>query len=132
MFFTEIVERETPFSDWGALVLSKQIRLFETFLCSLLVGSSSEADHVDDGANAISTAPIISSFGKIAQVCAVLQLEKPSDWSAMRYTTVGDCFKQNLEVDEIRKVMCQRVDFSKDTVDKVCRNLEQSKGNNGA
>eukprot|EP00814_Leptocylindrus_danicus_P006542 CAMPEP_0116006900 /NCGR_PEP_ID=MMETSP0321-20121206/1993_1 /TAXON_ID=163516 /ORGANISM="Leptocylindrus danicus var. danicus, Strain B650" /LENGTH=803 /DNA_ID=CAMNT_0003475521 /DNA_START=125 /DNA_END=2533 /DNA_ORIENTATION=- len=80
IFFAEIVEREKPFSDWGALVLSKQIRVLETFLCSLLVKDSDDADHVDDGTNVISTAPIISSFGKMTQVCAVLQLEKPSDW----------------------------------------------------
>lgn len=120
MLFSETISAQKPFTDWGALVLSKQIRLLQDSLCSLLRIDDEQVYHQNPD-SMMTTAPILSKFERISQACAILQLEKPSDWTAQCYGYHSD---DNLSVDEIRGVMYQRVDFSKSTIDKICEKLE--------
>ena len=116
MFFNEIVKGKKPFTDWGSLVLAKQIRLFQNLLCTT-IGDLHDAE---DDNEFVNTAPILEKFEQMSQVCAILQLEKPSDWASHRY---GDATGESLSPNQIRDVMYQRVDFSRVTVDKVCEKL---------
>ena len=121
MLFSEIVYGKKSFTDWGALVLSKQIRLLQNLLCSLIKidGAHGYHQNVEDF---VTTAPILSKFERISQACSILQLEKPSDWTTQRY---GDHSNDKLSTSEIREIMYQRVDFSRSIVDNVCKKLEQ-------
>ncbi|KAL7467391.1 hypothetical protein ACHAXS_007626 [Conticribra weissflogii] len=105
------------FNDWGALLLSKQVRMLQNLYCGLVL------DSTNTGTTAINTASILEQFERINQAVSILQLEKPSDWLAFAYQ-VGESNDTNLTVDEIQKVMRLRVDFSEDAIMKVCSQLK--------
>lgn len=112
-----ILNQRKAFSEWGSLLLSKQVRLLEKFFCSIIFKADHESSIVDTvGAN---TSQILDQFQKIKQTITILQLDKPSDWAAFAYT-VGESSELNLSQDEIRAVMLLRQDWSKDKIDAVC------------
>ena len=109
-------ERRTKeFNDWGALLLSKQIRLLQNTYCGLVLGSG-DADAVSN------TSSILTQFNRVNQAVSILQLEKPSDWLMFAYKADGGN-DTNLTADEIKKVMSLRVDFSEEAITKVCSQI---------
>ena len=123
---TEIIlqilfQGDKDFNDWGAMLLSKQVRMLQNVYCGLALGSSTSKT----GPTSINTATILQQFERINQAVSILQLEKPSDWLVFAYK-VGESNDTNLTVDEIRKVMSLRVDFSEDAIVKVCSQIKSS------
>jgi hypothetical protein len=88
------------FNDWGSMLLSKQVRLLQSFVIQLL-------------RNQVSTALILEQWEKLSQVVTVLQLEHPAEWSIFQSTSV-------LNKDELYQMMTLRVDFSMDAIVTVC------------
>mmetsp|Transcript_21397 Transcript_21397/g.62515 ORF Transcript_21397/g.62515 Transcript_21397/m.62515 type:complete len:447 (+) Transcript_21397:7838-9178(+) len=128
-----IVSRRKRFTDWGALLLAKQSRALQDMFCAMVLEGESggggggkedddghaAADSAGAGGAAVNTAGILGQFERLNQAVAILQLEKPSDWSAFAYR-VGEGAERNLTAEEIRRVMLLRVDFSADAVTAVC------------
>ena len=94
--------RDKRFTDWGSLLLSKQVRMLQTFLSSL----------VEE--NAIHAAALLNEWQRMTQVVTLLQLEKPSDWVAYRDDN------HVLTKEEVKLTMSLRVDFSVDAIAAVC------------
>ena len=110
------------FTEWGALLLAKQVRLLQNELCRFLISDPDVIiSHHESGS--ISTAPILNAFEKVSQIVSILQLEKPSDWSVMRYSVSGVNNNSSLTPKEIKHVMLLRVGFSPEAVAKVCESL---------
>jgi len=107
-------EGTKEFNDWGALLLSKQVRLLQNTYCGLVLGG--DADAVSN------TSTILTQFNRVNQAVSILQLEKPSDWLMFAYKIDGGD-DTNLTADEIKKVMRLRVDFSEEAITKVCSQI---------
>lgn len=113
------------FNEWGAMLLSKQVRALQNICCSLVLGSSvsSKQDEIKAiGTATINTSKILRQFERVNQAVSLLQLEKPSDWLAFAYE-VGDSDDTNLTPDEIKIVMSLRLDFSEEAIAKVCSQI---------
>ena len=93
------------FTDWGSLLLSKQVRMLQSFLQSL-VESAQDAPPVS----------FLTQFEKLNQVVTILQLERPSDWSIYQPTSV-------LTVEELKETMSLRKGFSTDAIAAVCHSV---------
>jgi len=137
----------TPtFTDWGSLLLSKQVRILESELCRLIVpsltnttqnGSNGDAHKPSSSVTVTSVTMITQQFQKLNQAVTILQLERPIDWLAMRYSDNStsshgygngngpdaDDGSHRLTKEEIRWLMGRRVDFSPDAIAKVCDQL---------
>lgn len=96
------------FTDWGSLLLSKEVRLLQAFLSRLLENTSSQPEKRQSPA-------AFQAWERLSQVVTVLQLEKPSDWILYQSTSV-------LTPEELRTAMHLRVDFSADAIDTVVGN----------
>ena len=107
-----LLSSETPkeFNDWGALLLSKQVRLLQNTFSSLVLGSG-------DNDEVCNTSAILAQFNRANQAISILQLEKPSDWLMFAYDDT------NLTADEIKKLMSLRVDFSEEAIATVCSQI---------
>eukprot|EP00980_Cylindrotheca_fusiformis_P004382 scaffold925_cov129-Cylindrotheca_fusiformis.AAC.35 len=84
-------------TDWGSLLLSKQVRLLQNYLTTLMEKAS---DH---------PIPTLPQWERLSQAVTILQLEKPSDWSYYQSTSV-------LSPEQVEQTMRLRVDFSKEAV----------------
>jgi hypothetical protein len=93
---------DKKFTDWGSLLLSKQVRLIQNYMASF----------VEE--NAFHAASLLNEWQRVTQVVTLLQLEKPSDWSAYRDDS------HVLSNEEVRQTLCLRIDFSTDAVAAVC------------
>ena len=113
------------FNEWGAMLLSKQIRMLQNIYCGLVLdsvgGPNVSAAEVGTTAS-VSTASILTQFERVSQAVSILQLEKPSDWLAFAYK-VGDSDETNLSSDEIQKIMSLRIDFSEESIARVCMQM---------
>ena len=122
-----VLKEQKEFNEWGAMLLSKQVRGLQNVYCSLVLGSgaSSKEEEGKSGSNSATartnTSTILKQFERVNQAVSLLQLEKPSDWLAFAYK-VGDG-DTNLTIEEIRSIMSLRVDFSQDAIAKVCEHL---------
>jgi hypothetical protein len=94
--------RDKRFTDWGSLLLSKQVRMLQTYLSSLVE------------VNALHAAKLLEEWQRVAQAVTLLQLEKPSDWAAYRDDS------DVLTKEEVQKTMSLRTDFSSDAIAAVC------------
>ncbi|KAL7494964.1 hypothetical protein ACHAWT_003514 [Skeletonema menzelii] len=103
------------FNDWGALLLSKQVRLLQNTFSSLVLG-------LGDTDEVCNTSTILTQFNRANQAVSILQLEKPSDWLMFAYKVDGGD-DINLTADEIKKVMSLRVDFSEEAIATVCSQI---------
>ena len=127
---------EKEFTDWGSLLLSKQVRVLQTYLEGLVftddsatasgVGgnnpsggnnsntatSSNTSNNVGGGNGTVELA-LLEDWEKLSQVVTVLQLERPADWSIYQDTSV-------LSTEDLQKTMSMRVDFSRDAIIAVC------------
>jgi hypothetical protein len=107
-------ERTKEFNDWGALLLSKQVRLLQNTYCGLVLRGDIDA--------VSNTSTILTQFNRVNQAVSILQLEKPSDWLMFAYKIDGGD-DTNLTAEEIKKVMSLRVDFLEDAINKVCSQI---------
>jgi hypothetical protein len=116
-----LLQGKTHFNEYGAMLLSKQVRLLQNLLCGLVLESADpgSTDAVKVGSSSISTFSILKQFSRVNQAVSILQLEKPSDWLAFSYK-VGESDETNLTPDEIQKIMGLRVDFSEEAIARVC------------
>ena len=124
-----LLKERKEFNEWGAMLLSKQVRALQNVYCSLILGSdvSSSTDQAkpilaSGATKQVNTSTILQQFERVNQAVSVLQLEKPSDWLAFAYK-VGDSNGTNLTSDEIGSVMSLRLDFSPEAIAKVCTEM---------
>ncbi|KAL7449815.1 hypothetical protein ACHAWC_001833, partial [Mediolabrus comicus] len=118
-----LLKSNKEFNDWGAMLLSKQVRLLQNTYCGLVLGPG-DADGTANGAlSSINTSTILSQFSRVNQAVSILQLEKPSDWLAFAYRVDGGDDANSLNADEIKQVMSLRVDFSEEAIAKVCKSV---------
>ena len=101
--------RRNRFTDWGSMLLSKQSRELQNFLCGLV------QDEGDGAAAAAATTRVLDPFVTADRAVAILQLEKPADWLTFRYEVGDDDNDLN-----VKDIMNLRVDFSSDVVAAVC------------
>jgi len=132
-----ILRERKRFTDWGALLFSKEVRCLQDMMCVVVSGESGSGrggSGGDDGGMAeddlISTVPILDTLERLNQATTILQLERPADWSTMAYAVGGSGDNdgggkgKNLTPDEIQSIMLLRVDFSKEAVASVCAGLK--------
>jgi hypothetical protein len=91
------------FTDWGSLLLSKQVRMLQSLLQSL-VETAQDSPPVS----------FLDQFEKLSQVVTILQLERPSDWSVYQPTSV-------LTTEELKQTMLLRKGFSADAIAAICQ-----------
>jgi hypothetical protein len=119
-----LLQGSAQFNEWGALLLSKQVRMLQNTYCGLVLGSSdpSSINSTKSGSSSVSTASILTQFERVNQAVSILQLEKPSDWLAFSYN-VGDSNETDLTADDIQKIMSLRVEFSEESIARVCMQI---------
>jgi hypothetical protein len=125
LFLDVIVSSSIPkrFTDWGSLLFSKEVRLVQNHLQALMerAVSVAAASHQDQ-AGAV---PVLSSdWERLSQAVTMLQLEKPSDWSAY-YQSTSIFSPQELQV-----ILSLRVDFRRDAIESVVAFAVDSTKNN--
>ena len=106
-----ILNQKKQFSEWGSLLLSKQIRMLERYFCSIVLNDDNDPSMI--GASGGDTSQILNEFQKVKQAATILQLDKPSDWTAFANETNSG---NSLSPDEIRNVMKLRHDWSIDNI----------------
>jgi hypothetical protein len=89
-----LCETKPAFSEWGALLLAKQVRVLQSSIPTRDVTAT--------------------SWGGLTEAVALLQLEQPSDWAIYRVD-----FLQRLRLDQVATILSLRVDFSKEAVANV-------------
>jgi hypothetical protein len=110
LFLDVILSSTNPkrFTDWGSLLFSKEVRLVQNCLQALMQRAISTHQ---DQAGAV---PILmSQWERLTQAVAVLQLEKPSDWSSYYQST------SVLSSQELKGILSLRVDFSSEAIERV-------------
>lgn len=117
-----LLKEQKDFNEYGAMLLSKQIRALQNVYCSLILGSDASNDTKPTISSTANTSTILKQFDRVNQAVSLLQLEKPSDWLAFGYK-VGGRDDTNLTTNEIRKIMSLRLDFSQDAIAKVCAEI---------
>mmetsp|Transcript_11219 Transcript_11219/g.26962 ORF Transcript_11219/g.26962 Transcript_11219/m.26962 type:complete len:755 (-) Transcript_11219:21-2285(-) len=93
------------FTDWGSLLLSKQVRTIQNYISGLMETTSEHA------------IPTLPQWERLSQVVTILQLEKPSDWSYYRGSST-------LTAEEVERTMRLRVDFSPDVIASVVSTMK--------
>lgn len=109
------------FTDWGALLLSKQSRMLQHYISVTLTQRNDDSSTFCDNSNgsAAKTGTSITVFQiweRLSQVITILQLEKPMDWLIYHSTS-------KLTPDEVSRTMRLRVDFSNEAIEKVVTDL---------
>lgn len=125
LFLDVIMSSSIPkrFTDWGSLLFSKEVRLVQNHLQALMerAVSVATASHQDQ-AGAV---PVLSSeWERLSQVVTILQLEKPSDWSAYYQST------SIFTPQELQAILSLRVDFRRDAIESVVASAVNSTKNN--
>jgi hypothetical protein len=99
------------FTDWGSLLLSKQVRTLQSHISTVLDQAAySEAQRIST---------VLPQWERLSQAVTVLQLEKPSDWVAFYQAT------SVLSTDELEHILKLRVDFSSDAVAAVVASVKK-------
>ena len=113
-----LLDQQKAFTEWGSILLSKQVRLLEHYMCSLVLQNnpSSNEDEISNLSTG-NTAGILKRFQKLKQAVTILQLESPSEWAMRSYEIGTSPF--DLTVEEIRKLMYLRTDFSDTAIQAV-------------
>jgi len=104
-----ILQPPKQFTDWGSMLFSKQVRLFQDSFCDCVHA----IDYKQDGKGRAMQV-ILNEFRKIDMVVTILQLEKPTDWSTLKYSGEG------LEKTEVQAIMKLRIDFTDEAVKAAC------------
>lgn len=92
------------FTDWGSLLLSKQVRIIRDHLSQRMEEASAETGN--------KTIPMLPQWERLSQVVTVLQLEKPSDWQFYAATST-------LTPDELSQILSLKVGFSQEAIASV-------------
>jgi hypothetical protein len=124
-----LLKERKEFNEWGAMLLSKQVRALQNVFCSLILGTGTSSRKEEATTVSVSTAntsTVLKQFARVNQAVSLLQLEKPSDWLAFAYK-VGDSDDENLTTDEIKAIMSLRLDFSQEAIAKVCTEINTKK-----
>jgi hypothetical protein len=108
--------RKKSFTDWGSLLLSKEVRLMQGFISNVLLKPSMEDEEDEDAQFSGHAARLFRIWERLSQVVTVLQLEKPSDWLAYNASSI-------LTPDELFRTMSLRIDFSMDAIQNVVASL---------
>ena len=121
LFLDVITSTSIPkqFTDWGSLLFSKEVRLVQSFLQALMerAVSVAAASHQDIAG----VVPVITSdWERLSQAVNILQLEKPSDWSA--YYQATSIFSPQ----ELQAILSLRSDFQRDAIDRVVASASES------
>jgi hypothetical protein len=87
-----LCEVKADFSEWGAILFAKQVRVLQDVIPS----------------------QDIASWNGLTESVALLQLEKPSDWNNYRVD-----FLEHLSMEQVAVILSLRVDFSKEAVANV-------------
>jgi len=103
---------EKRMTDWGSLLLSKQVRMLQGFISKMSQPSA-------DGAVAASAPNLIQAWERLSQIVHVLQLEKPSDWTIYQSTSV-------LSPGELERTLSLRVEFSNEAIQTVVSNASKA------
>ena len=114
LFLDVLLSTDNPkrFTDWGSLLVSKEVRLVQNHLQALMERAVSVAavSHQDQ-AGAV---PVLSThWERLSQAVTILQLEKPSDWSAFYQAT------SVFSPQELQAILSLRVDFQRDAIERV-------------
>jgi hypothetical protein len=104
---------DKKFTDWGSLLLSKQIRKLQGFVAETMSQQSSNGDTSAVAPN------FIQRWERLSQTLTVLQLEKPSDWLAYQATSI-------LSPEELRQTLSLRVAFSVHSIQAVVSTVSKS------
>lgn len=108
LFYSTLIDqKQKRFSEWGSLLLAKQIRTLEEYFCSYVVKNNGN------------TNAILSEFKKMAQAITILQCSSPRDWVTTMQHEVGDS-KFDLNQDDVKKVMSLRGDWTQDLINAAC------------
>jgi len=109
LFLEVLWKTGKQFTDWGSLLLAKQVRLVQAYVSKILS---------PDGSDVV-TPSLFQKWERLSQVLSVLQLEKPSDWLA---------YSSSLSPDELRSTLQLRVDFSPDAIQAVVSQVSKASG----
>ena len=102
------------FSDWGSILLSKEVRLVQNHLQALTEQAVSIATASHQ--NQAGAVPVLSSdWERLSQAVTILQLEKPSDWSTY-YQATSVFSPQELQI-----LLSLRLDFQRDAIERVVK-----------
>lgn len=93
------------FTDWGSLLLSKQVRTVQNYISKLM-------EKLSDGA-----IPMLPQWERLSQALTVLQLEKPSDWSFYQASST-------LTAEELQRILSLRKGFSSDAIAAVVASVK--------
>lgn len=123
IILTTILHRKPSFTDWGSLLLSKQVRIIQDCLLALIFHEDINKDTCNILAQG-NTSVILEPFHKLSQAIAILQLDKPSDWSVFQYNIgANDSISNSLSEltnEETKTIMSLRVDFSFEAIHNTC------------
>jgi hypothetical protein len=115
LFLDIILSKHLPkqFTDWGSLLFSKQVRLVQNCLQSLMQKAVSTHHQ--------GAVPLLNAqWERLSQAVTLLQLEKPSDWSFYQSTSA-------FSPQELQSILELRVDFSADAISSVVRLTKEGK-----
>ncbi|CAB9518709.1 expressed unknown protein [Seminavis robusta] len=106
-----LLHAEPPkrFTDWGSLLLSKQVRMLKLYLAKLQ--DKNNTSGAAESRNPAATTKY-RPWERLSQIVTVLQLERPSDWTLYQSTSV-------LTPQDVRTAMQLRVDFSAEAIKTV-------------
>lgn len=95
-------QKKKQFTEWGTLLLAKQIRVLEEYFCSHVVRHHGN------------THLILQEFKKLSQTLAISQLTNPQDYAFYKNSIGTSCF--DLEQYELQSSMNLRSDWNEESV----------------
>ena len=119
LFLSVILSLSNPkrFTDWGSLLFSKEVRLVQNYLQTIMQRAVSAASNshqtIHEGGHCSLTMTLTSQWDRLLQAVTILQLERPSDW--LSYFESSPV----LSSQELKGILSLRVDFSSEAIEKV-------------
>ena len=101
---------QKPFTDWGSLLFSKQVRLIQTYVQDCVTPNDSDAGRF------AASSGLVGKWERLTQVWAILQMEQPSEWLMYHDTSNTNNNSSVLTPEEVAQTMSLRVDFSPDAI----------------
>jgi hypothetical protein len=109
--------KQMRFTDWGALLLSKESRLLQHYISVTLTQQNGDSLANSDTSDRSATSmAVFQIWERLSQVVTILQLEKPIDWLIYHSTS-------KLTPEEVSRTMHLRVDFSNDAIERVVTDI---------
>jgi hypothetical protein len=115
LFLDAILSKTIPkrFTDWGSLLLSKQVRIVQNHLQSSMERAASNDVATSQQGHASVVPVLTKQWERLSQAVTILQLEKPSDW--LFYYQSSSLFSPQ----ELQGILQLRVDFSAEAIGSV-------------